>query len=212
MFLKDLTGQKFGRLTVHRFYDRDKGGRSLWFCKCDCGAYRVVEGFNLKIGHTRSCGCFSRESSSERGKLRIKHGHARTKPSPTYRSYISMLTRCHNPRANSYQRYGAKGIKVCKRWRNSFEKFLADMGERPANKTIHRINGKRGYSKRNCRWATPAEQQQNTSLTKLSPLKVRTIRRDAAFFTHKELAQEFGVSRSVISSVIARKAWANVTV
>jgi hypothetical protein len=213
MLLKDLTGQKFGRLTVQNFHKRDKGGRAQWLCKCECGVFRTIEMYNLTTGHTRSCGCLSRERSSERGKLRIKHGHtAGKKRSRTYSSFMNMITRCHNQRDPSYKNYGAKGITLCKRWRHSFLNFLKDMGERPLGKTIHRINGKRGYSKRNCRWATPAEQQQNTSLTKLSPLKVRTIRRDAAFFTHKELAQEFGVSRSVISSVIAGKAWANVTV
>jgi hypothetical protein len=210
MLRRDLTGQKFGRLQVERFYDRDAGGRSLWFCRCDCGNYRIVEGFNLSSKHTQSCGCWRSELASERGKTRIKHGHARKKRSPTYVSYTSMITRCCNPRDKGYARYGAKGITVSKRWRKSFVNFLKDMGERPANKTIHRINGKRGYSKRNCRWATASVQQQNTCRTKLSPLKVRTIRRDAEFFTHKELAQEFGVSRSVISSVISGKAWANV--
>lgn len=210
MLRKDLTGQRFGRLQVTRFYDRDSGGRALWFCRCDCGNYRIVEGFNLSSKHTQSCGCWRSELASKRGKLRIKHGHARQKPSPTYVSYTHMLTRCCNPRDKDYARYGAKGITVCNRWRNSFGNFLKDMGERPAGTSIHRVNGKRGYSKRNCVWASRSVQQQNLSTTKLSPLKVRIIRRDAAFFTHKELAQEFGVSRSVISSVVAGKSWASI--
>jgi hypothetical protein len=210
MLRKDLSGQRFGRLQVKRFYDRDAGGRALWFCSCDCGNYRIVEGFNLSSKHTQSCGCWRNELASERGKARIKHGHARKKRSPTYVSYTAMITRCCNPKDKGYARYGAKGIKVCKRWRKSFVNFLKDMGDRPAGTSIHRVSGKRGYSKRNCRWATRAEQQQHTSLTKLSPLKVRTIRRDAMFFTHRELAAEFGVSRSAISAVVSGKAWASI--
>jgi hypothetical protein len=210
MLLRDLTGQKFGRLTVQNFHKRDKGGRAQWLTKCECGNFGIVEGYNLTTGHTRSCGCLSRERSSERGKLRIKHGHARTKPSPTYRSYMSMLTRCTNPRTTSYPRYGALGIKVCKRWRKSFENFLRDMGERPLGTTIHRIKGKLGYSKRNCVWASASEQQQHTSGTKLSPLKVRTIRQAAPYFTYQELATEYGVSAGLIGRVVAGKSWANV--
>jgi hypothetical protein len=211
MLRKDITGQTFGRLTVQNFHKRDKGGKAQWLVKCECGTFRVVAGCNLtRNGHTRSCGCLSRELSSERGKLRIKHGHARRKPSPTYRSYISMLTRCHNPRATSYQHYGAKGILVCKRWRKSFENFLKDMGERPLGKTIHRIKGKLGYSKRNCRWASASEQQQSTSGTKLSPLKVRTIRQAAPYFTYQELATEYGVSTGLIGRVVTGKSWASV--
>lgn len=71
-----------------------------------------------------------------------------------------MKSRCENPKATAYERYGGAGIKVCRRWQK-FENFLEDMGERPDGKTLDRINNLKGYSKENCRWATIKEQQNN---------------------------------------------------
>lgn len=90
-----------------------------------------------------------------------RHGHAAGgKPSPTYRTWISMLTRCHNPKSDGYADYGAKGIAVCERWR-TFEHFLSDMGERRPGTTIDRIDNRKGYEPGNCRWATPSDQENN---------------------------------------------------
>jgi hypothetical protein len=121
-----------------------------------------------------------------------------------------MLSRCYNPKATGYHRYGGRGIKVCKRWRHSFTNFLADMGTRPEGTTIHRIKPNGNYTPHNCAWRTPAEQQQATRRTKLSPLAVRRIRHDVEYFTYGELAREYGVSPSLIGQVIAGKVWANV--
>ena len=100
------------------------------------------------------------------GGFKIKHGHAGTHkckiPSPTYKSWHSMINRCSNKNAPDWYRYGGKGIKVCSRWKD-FRKFLLDMGERPANTTLDRINNTKGYYKYNCRWATRKEQAQNRS-------------------------------------------------
>lgn len=91
-----------------------------------------------------------------------KHGHTtHTSHSRTYSTYMSMISRCHRKSSTKYCRYGAVGIHVCERWRESFENFLEDMGERPDGMTIDRIDGKLGYFKENCRWATPATQQHN---------------------------------------------------
>ena len=81
--------------------------------------------------------------------------------SRTYSSWQSLKSRCHNEKDISYPYYGAKGIKVCNEWNNSFEKFLEDMGERPEGKTIDRIDGSKGYFPGNCRWASPKEQAAN---------------------------------------------------
>ena len=85
----------------------------------------------------------------------------------TYRVWKGMLHRCHNPSAQAYDNYGARGITVCKRWRKSFENFLADMGVKPAKMSLDRINNDEGYSKKNCRWATIFEQNQNKRSTRI---------------------------------------------
>jgi hypothetical protein len=72
-----------------------------------------------------------------------------------------MKARCYNPKATGYKNYGGRGIKVCKRWRQSFRAFLEDMGDRPEGMTLDRKDNNGPYKKNNCRWATPAQQRQN---------------------------------------------------
>src|SRR5690606_22328544 len=120
-------------------------------CRCVCGTTIVVFASNLTRDHSKSCGC-QRIPHKE-----IKHGMSRT---PTYKSYESMKQRCLNPNATGYEIYGGRGIKVCDRWLESFEIFLADMGERPEGMTIDRVDRNGNYEPSNCRWAT-VETQQN---------------------------------------------------
>jgi hypothetical protein len=76
-------------------------------------------------------------------------------------SWSAMRTRCLNPNIHDAHNYSGRGIKVSTEWASSFEAFLADMGERPPGRTLDRIDNMRGYSKDNCRWATPREQSLN---------------------------------------------------
>ena len=91
---------------------------------------------------------------------RPKERHGLTK-TPTYYAWVSMLQRCTNPNHRAWPSYGGRGITVCKRWLNSFSKFLADMGEKPEGLTLERIKNGKGYSPSNCRWATVSEQNAN---------------------------------------------------
>jgi hypothetical protein len=156
----DMSGQRFGRLLVLRRAGSDRHRCPLWACVCDCGAETTCRGAGLRSGRTRSCGCLLREGTS-RGTYR--HGHRpRGRASPEYNSWMAMRKRCGNPNHLAFKDYGGRGITVCNRWQNSFERFLADMGPRPSlDLSIDRINNDGNYEPGNCRWATRKEQRQN---------------------------------------------------
>lgn len=206
----DLKGQNFGRLTVQERGGKNKHGHCLWGCVCSCGNYVVVQGEHLRSGHTRSCGCLAREVSVENGKARATHGQHGT---PEYVSWGTMISRCENPNAISYRYYGARGIKVCKRWRTSFQNFLADMGKRPSLAfSIHRLRNDRGYCPSNCVWATDREQNQHHRNTKLTQSKADKIRSRyvAGGITQEALAVEYGVTQPTVGRVVRGESWTNL--
>jgi len=157
--LIDLVGKQFSRWTVLSRGPNSDAGQTRWFCRCACGTMGLVQAASLKradgIG---SCGCAKLELLIKRS---TKHGHATNGISPTYHSWAGMKARCLDPHSTHYKYYGKKGVKVCDRWRNSFENFLADMGEKPRKRSLDRINTYGDYSPENCRWATPKEQASN---------------------------------------------------
>lgn len=162
----DLTGRKFGRLAVRTEAGR-KQGSILWLCSCDCGNEILVTGCHLRqLPGTRSCGCAKRERlqalAPARLEANLRHGHAgRGEKSRAYHSWDAMIQRCTNPKTKAYKNYGGRGIQVCVRWRESFEAFLADMGEPAIGMTIDRRNNDGNYEPYNCRWATRDQQSAN---------------------------------------------------
>ncbi len=156
--LIDLTGKRFGLLTVLSRVKTMSGERVRWLCSCECGKNIEALGYNIKNGHTRSCGC-----------MKSKHGHGGASAgyrSSVYTTWLSMVQRCTNTNHKHYYRYGGRGIVVCDRW-NKFEYFLKDMGERPSGCTLDRIDNNKGYCRENCRWATSKEQGRNRSNNRL---------------------------------------------
>jgi hypothetical protein len=156
--LIDLSGQTFSRLTV--IYRAQVSSRyAMWLCQCECGKSAIIRGSALTTGNTRSCGCLQKEAMRQGS-----HGQSRGEKgsgTPTYRSWQSMKYRCYYPRNPRYPLYGGRGIRVCKRWFNSFEAFFEDMGPRPNGMTLDRLNTNGHYVPSNCRWATPAQQANN---------------------------------------------------
>jgi hypothetical protein len=157
--LKDMAGQKFGRLLVlRRGPTTSSKGAASWICRCECGTERNVLGESLRSGNTQSCGCLQKEAVR---RISFRHGYAvRNKRSRAYKAWYHMLDRCSRQANPRYHRYGGRGITVCKRWKK-FENFLADMGEPPAGLSLDRINNDGPYAPDNCRWVTPKEQANN---------------------------------------------------
>jgi hypothetical protein len=154
---KPTRGVKFNRLTfVGPLQERDRSGHRLGLWECDCGEIKAFVNCRVIKGDTRSCGCLKVDNSRE---AHTRHGMYGT---PTYYSWRSMIERCENQKSKAYRHYGAKGITVCARWRESFQAFLEDAGERPPGTTLDRFpNNKGNYEPGNVRWATPAEQGRN---------------------------------------------------
>lgn len=152
----DLANKQFGRLTA--LASRYDGKRRMWFCICECGNECEVDASKLNSGHTQSCGCLHREAISTHGATY----------SPEYRTWHAMKSRCNSQSNIGYKYYGGRGIKVCESWRESFEKFLADMGPRPSDKhSIERIDVDGNYEPSNCVWADNETQKRNKRNTTL---------------------------------------------
>lgn len=150
-------GDRRGRLVVLGRAPSTDGSRAVYEFQCDCGAKHVARGSHVNAGLISSCGCLQLALAADRKRT---HGGTGT---VEYRAWQLMISRCENPSSTSYSRYGAAGIKVCKRWRESFDAFLTDMGERPSSQhSLDRFPNQRGdYEPGNCRWATATQQCRN---------------------------------------------------
>lgn len=152
----DLTGERFGRLTVLGRVWRLNNPYTFWLCKCDCGNLRVINGVSLKNGDSKSCGCFSTDSIV---KHNTTHGLSGSK---LYGVWSLMIKRCQNPRSKSFCDYGARGINVCDEWQlfEPFYEWAVSNGYQEGLE-IDRIDNGEGYYPDNCRWVKRIQNANN---------------------------------------------------
>lgn len=175
----DLTGKKFGMLTVIKRAENNKAGGTVWLCKCDCGNEREVVRGNLKSGNTKSCGCYKRtlnkrfigksilslssdsKSPTEEKKV-FRTLEVAPSRHPLYVVWSNMIARCNNPLNKRYSRYGGRGIAVCEEWKHArpFIEWGLNSGWR-LGLQIDRIDNDKGYYPNNCRFVTPTENAHN---------------------------------------------------
>ena len=164
--VNDLTGQKFGRLTVIKqsgFGDKNKHGSryAKWLCKCDCGNYceRTTD-ILKKSRNDHSCGCLAKEHLDDMAKANTTHGMTGSR---LYGCYKGMMSRCYRPKDIHYNAYGKRGITVCKEWKNKPKAFIewALANGYSDDLTIERIDVNGNYEPSNCTWIPMSEQYKN---------------------------------------------------
>lgn len=170
MNFKDLTGKKFGKLTVIKRVKNSKNNHARWLCECECENKVAVLSASLRDGNTRSCGCLQREKARE---AKTKHGLANSR---LYIIWFNIKQRCNNSKNPNYKHYGGRGIKICKEWQENFMSFYnwaMDNGYKE-DLTIDRIDVNGNYEPNNCRWATSDIQANNMRTNRILTYKEET--------------------------------------
>ena len=205
--LIDLTGMRFGRLTVVGRTSEIGKGLVKWHCKCDCGNECDVIADNLRRLHTISCGCYREEI---RPTLAYKHGMRHTR---IYDLYDKIKDRCYNPNNPRYERYGGRGITMCDEWYNDRMAFFEwaykngyDENAEYGDCTIDRIDNNKGYSPDNCRFVDIKVQSNNRATNLIiehnGEKKTLAQWRDYFGMTQWQAYKNFVVHKRTIQDVI----------
>lgn len=149
----DMVGFSASRLTVVSFAGLNSKNEAMWNCSCECGGDKIVNGYHIRKGTIQSCGCLRREVSTARS---TRHGGRQTR---LYRIWCAMKARCNNPATFGYRWYGAKGVRVCNEWLESFAAFRtwALSNGYKGGLTIDRKETDGNYEPDNCHWITQGE-------------------------------------------------------
>lgn len=192
--IEDISGGRFGKLTVLKRDGRNENGKILWLCRCDCGQYKHFTKEYLKTSRNPNCGC----EISERVIAATKHGMSYSK---LYYKWSSMKSRCLNKNNDEYANYGARGIKVCDEWADAekgfenFAKWAFSVGwsenEDECPQSIDRIDVNGNYEPSNCRFVTQKEQMNNTRKNIKIAYKGKTM-------TAKQWSEELGINYSTV--------------
>lgn len=151
---KDITGNRYGKLTALQRTAKSKNGDYLWFCTCDCGNTFETTIGRLNFGSATSCGCLRKESPNK------THGMSK---SSEYNSWCHMKERVQNLECPDYLDYGGAGVTLQESW-NDFQTFFEYIGPKPKDGkhyTVNRLDNSEGYKEGNVEWADDSTQARN---------------------------------------------------
>ena len=190
--VKDMTNQKFGRLTVIRRDLTKPNHDAWWICECDCGNIISTTGSRLRDGSCQSCGCLQKELLAERNKT---HGETKTR---LYNLWSKIKLRCYNKKSKDYDNYGGRGILMCSEWKKDFMSFKEwalsngyDENASYGGCTIDRIDVNGNYEPNNCRFTTIKEQSRNTRFNRRYEYQGKSL-------CTEELAEIAGISGATL--------------
>lgn len=190
-FVLNNIGKTFHSWKILKLIPKDESpSRKNWYAlaECECGEVKPVRSEKISNGTSKSCGCVRDNALKTHGfTTRKKGGNSRE-----YAIWNSMKQRCLNKNNKQYPEYGGRGIRVCSRWKTSFENFYSDMGKRPfQGASLERLDNSKGYSPDNCKWAD--RDAQNNNKRNNRPITINGITKNLG-----QWAKEYGIGHATV--------------